>query len=67
MRTEPFAGAVALGAPLIAANFPRAYIDVNREPWGLHPRMFIEPVPSFANIRSARVAGGGRYHPKTGG
>ena len=49
---------MALGAPLLAANFPRAYLDVNREPWELDPRMFAEPVPSFANIRSARVAGG---------
>lgn len=55
---ELFAAAVPLGAPLLAANFPRAYLDVNREPWELDPRMFVEPVPSFANIRSARVAGG---------
>jgi N-formylglutamate amidohydrolase len=53
-----FGAAVPLGAPLLVANFPRAYIDVNREPWELDPRMFAEPVPSFANIRSARVAGG---------
>ena len=53
-----------LGAPLLAANFPRAYIDVNREPWELDPRMFAEPVPSFANIRSARVAGGLGTVPK---
>ncbi len=55
---ELFGSAVALGAPLLAANFPRAYLDVNREPWELDPRMFAEPVPTFANIRSARVAGG---------
>ncbi len=55
---ELFGAAVPLGAPLLAANFPRAYLDVNREPWELDPRMFAEPVPSFANIRSARVAGG---------
>src|SRR5262245_57920808 len=55
---ELFGAAVPLGAPLLAANFPRAYIDVNREPWELDPRMFAEPVPSFANIRSPRVAGG---------
>jgi hypothetical protein len=53
---ELFAGAVALGAPLMAAHFPRSYLDVTREPWELDPRMFLEPVPSFANIRSARVA-----------
>jgi N-formylglutamate amidohydrolase len=55
---ELFASVVMLGAPLLSANFPRAYIDVNREPWELDPRMFREPVPSFANVRSARVAGG---------
>ena len=55
---ELFGGAVALGAPMLAANFPRAYLDANREPWELDPRMFAEPVPPYCNIRSARVAGG---------
>lgn len=55
---ELFSGAVALGAPMLAANFPRAYLDVNREPWELDPRMFVEPLPPHANIRSSRVAGG---------
>ncbi len=55
---ELFAGVTELGVPLICANFPRAYLDVNREPWELDPRMFRDPVPSFANTRSARVAGG---------
>jgi N-formylglutamate amidohydrolase len=55
---ELFGGAVALGAPLLAANFPRAYLDVNREPWELDPRMFADPLPAFANTRSPRVAGG---------
>jgi N-formylglutamate amidohydrolase len=61
---ELFGSAVPLGAPLLAANFPRAYLDVNREPWELDPRMFAEPVPPFANIRSARVAGGLGTVPK---
>ncbi len=61
---ELFGAAPTLGAPLLAANFPRAYLDVNREPWELDPRMFSEPVPSFANIRSARVAGGLGTVPK---
>jgi N-formylglutamate amidohydrolase len=61
---ELFGAAPPLGAPLLAANFPRAYLDVNREPWELDPRMFAEPVPSFANIRSARVAGGLGTVPK---
>ncbi len=55
---ELFSGAVQLGAPLLTANFPRAYLDVNREPWELDPRMFAEPLPAFANTRSPRVAGG---------
>lgn len=55
---ELYAGVVPLGAPLLAANFPRAYLDVNREPWELDPRMFYDQVPPHANIRSARVAGG---------
>ncbi|MDQ0996784.1 N-formylglutamate amidohydrolase [Phyllobacterium ifriqiyense] len=53
-----FASAVMLGAPLMLAHFPRAYLDVNREPYELDPKMFLEPLPSFANGHSARVAGG---------
>ncbi len=30
---ELFARAPHLGAPLLRAHFPRAYLDVNREPW----------------------------------
>ena len=53
-----FARAVTLGAPLLAAEFPRAYLDVNREPYELDPRMFEDRLPGFANTRSMRVAGG---------
>jgi N-formylglutamate amidohydrolase len=53
-----FAGAPVLGAPLLKAHFPRAYLDVNREPYELDPRMFDGRLPSFANTRSMRVAGG---------
>jgi len=53
-----FARCVALGAPLFAAEFPRAYLDVNREPYELDPRMFEGRLPPFANTRSMRVAGG---------
>ncbi|MFN7008446.1 MAG: N-formylglutamate amidohydrolase [Allorhizobium sp.] len=55
---ELFAAAPAFGAPLLLAHFPRAFVDVNREPYELDPRMFSGPVPSFANINSVRVAGG---------
>lgn len=55
---ELFAGVVQLGAPMLAAQFPRAWLDVNREPYELDPRMFDGPLPPFANIGSMRVAGG---------
>jgi N-formylglutamate amidohydrolase len=55
---ELLAPCVALGAPLMAANFPRAYLDVNREPYELDPLMFDGRLPSFVNTRSLRVAGG---------
>ena len=64
---ELFKGAVALGAPMLAANFPRAYLDVNREPWEFDPRMFDGPLPPYANTRSARVAGGLGTVPRLGG
>ena len=52
------AGVVACGYPLMRAHFPRCYVDVNREPYELDPRMFDGRLPSFANTRSMRVAGG---------
>ena len=51
-------GVVARGHPLMQAHFPRCYVDVNREPYELDPRMFDGRLPSFANTRSMRVAGG---------
>jgi len=55
---ELFAEAPTNGMPLLAANFPRAYVDANREPFELDPDMFIGKLPSFVNTRSLRVAGG---------
>jgi N-formylglutamate amidohydrolase len=55
---EIFADAPALGAPLLAATFPRVFCDVNREPWELDPGMFEEPLPEFVNSRSPRVGAG---------
>ena len=52
---EIFAAAPELGAPLVAARFPRAYLDVNREPWELDPTMFADALPNYVNIRSPRV------------
>ena len=53
-----FQGVVAFGAPLLAARFPRAYVDVNREPFELDPELFRERLPAFANTQSMRVIGG---------
>jgi N-formylglutamate amidohydrolase len=53
-----FAHVPAAGAPLVRAHFPRAYLDVNREPYELDPRMFSEKLPAFVNSRSPRVAAG---------
>src|SRR5215212_8968761 len=52
---EIFAASPELGAPLVAARFPRAYLDVNREPWELDPAMFADALPNYVNIRSPRV------------
>ena len=51
-------GTVRRGHPVMRAHFPRCYVDVNREPYELDPRMFEGRLPSFANTRSMRVAGG---------
>jgi len=50
--------AVALGVPMLKAHFPRAFLDLNREPYELDPRMFEGSLPHFTNTRSLRVAGG---------
>ncbi|HZT26942.1 MAG TPA: N-formylglutamate amidohydrolase [Pseudolabrys sp.] len=55
---ELISGVVACGFPLMHAHFPRCFVDVNREPYELDPRMFEGRLPSFANTRSMRVAGG---------
>jgi N-formylglutamate amidohydrolase len=55
---ELFLPCVALGAPLLRARFPRAFLDLNREPFELDPRMFDGPLPDSVNTRSLRVAAG---------
>src|SRR5246127_2864579 len=52
---ELFAAAPRLGAPLLAARFPRAYVDVNREAYELDPAMFSDSLPDFVNAGSPRV------------
>ncbi|MEQ8193842.1 MAG: N-formylglutamate amidohydrolase [Rhodospirillales bacterium] len=53
-----FGAAPAHGAPLICANYPRAFVDPNREPYELDPDMFLDRLPRQANTTSPRVAGG---------
>jgi N-formylglutamate amidohydrolase len=55
---ELFAPATRHGAPLLRARFPRAFLDLNREPFELDPHMFSGRLPEFANTRSLRVAAG---------
>jgi N-formylglutamate amidohydrolase len=52
---ELFAAAPRLGAPLLSARFPRAYIDVNREAYELDPAMFSDALPKYINAGSPRV------------
>ncbi len=47
-----------LGAPMLLAHFPRAYLDVNREPYELDPVLFGDRLPHYANTQSVRVVGG---------
>ena len=55
---ELCAGAVDHGLVLMRAHFPRAYLDVNREPWELDPQMFADPLSDRFNTTSPRVAAG---------
>jgi len=55
---ELFAGVTGHGAPLLAARYPRAFLDLNREPFELDPDLFEDALPAFANTRSLRVQGG---------
>jgi N-formylglutamate amidohydrolase len=55
---ELFMGCLTAGAPLLRAHAPRVYVDFNREPFELDPRMFFEELPGYMNTGSPRVAGG---------
>lgn len=55
---ELFGAVPEMGAPLVKALYPRAYLDPNREPYELDPAMFAEPLPAHVNVTSARVAAG---------
>ncbi len=53
-----FADVPRAGAPLLKANFPRAYVDVNRSPDELDPRMFTGAVNRPVDCHSTRVRAG---------
>ncbi len=53
-----FAPVVDKGATLMSARFPRAYLDLNRQPFELDPSLFTETLPDYANSSSLRVVGG---------
>lgn len=55
---ELFASAPLHGAPLLAANFPRAFCDANREAWELDQNMFTDRLPDWVNTTSTRVSAG---------
>lgn len=50
--------ALEAGATVMQAMLPRSYLDLNREPFELDPRLIAGPLPMEANTRSLRVAGG---------
>lgn len=53
-----FGAAPEHGASLLAANFPRAFCDANREAWELDPTMFLDRLPDWVNTTSTRVSAG---------
>jgi N-formylglutamate deformylase len=55
---ELFESAGEHGLGFMRAHFPRSFVDLNREPYELDPRMFDGRLPPFANTRSLRVTGG---------
>lgn len=55
---ELFSGAMALGAPMISARFPRAFLDVNRAPDEIDPGMFDGPLNVAFDAPSSRVSAG---------
>ena len=55
---ELFFSVTSLGAPLLAANFPRAYVDANRAPVELDPAMFDSSLGLPVDATSPRVHAG---------
>ena len=55
---EIFDSAPKLGAPFLKALFPRAFLDVNRQPFELDPSMFSDILPNFVTTQNSRISAG---------
>lgn len=55
---ELIADAAGVGAAVILCEIARAYVDVNRDPRELDPRLIRGPLPAGSRSTSARVAAG---------
>lgn len=53
-----YADAPKLGVALLAARFPRAYIDLNRAPYELEQALFADKLPDHIDTKSMRAAAG---------
>jgi N-formylglutamate amidohydrolase len=62
-----FSDVIHVGASFMSVEFPRAFCDVNREPYELDPKMFSERLPLYVNSSSLRVASGLGTIPRTVG
>ncbi len=50
--------ATSLGAPVVKALFPRAFVDVNRKPGEIDPALFDGPLPQINHNLTNRVLAG---------
>lgn len=55
---ELYAAAVPLGFSVVKANFPRAYVDVNRHQYDIDPAMIVDPDGWYARLQPTAAAGG---------
>jgi N-formylglutamate amidohydrolase len=53
-----FSGCLEAGVPMLRALVSRAWLDLNREPYELDPRLILENLPAYMNPGSPRVAAG---------
>ncbi len=53
-----WSGIEAFGASLLAATFPRAYLDLNRAADELEPALFADKLPHHIDRKSSRAAAG---------